>query len=94
MISTIKPGCSVKFTIVVGQQQKLVVSDSVTNWFETEPYNLFPSGGKRKRPIPTYNTKYGTKGGFHTRVFANVRGPLQLVMALADALNHAVANNT
>ena len=44
--------------------------------------------------LPTYNTKYGTKGGFHTRVFANVRGPPQLVFALADALNHAVANNT
>ena len=81
-------------TLVVRQQQELVVSDRVTNCPEAEPYNLFPSGGKRRKPLPTYNTKYGTKGGFHTRVFANVRGPPQLVFALADALNHAVANNT
>ena len=52
------------------------------------------SGAKRRRPLPTFNTKYGTEGGFRARVFANVRGPPHLVFALADALNHAVANNT
>ena len=82
-----------KATTVVGQQQQLIVSDSVTIRFETN-HTPSPSGGVRRRPVPTYNTKYGTQGGFHTRIFANVRGPPQLVMALADALNHALANNT
>ena len=54
----------------------------------------FFSPGVEKRPRATFNTKYGSRGGFNTRMLANVRGPPKLVMALADALNHGLASNT
>ena len=44
--------------------------------------------------MATFNTKYSTRGGFNTRVLANVRGPPELVQALADMLNCGVAANT
>ena len=47
-----------------------------------------------RRPRATFNTKYGTKGGFEARMLANVRGPPQLVATLAEALNHGLASNT
>ena len=53
-----------------------------------------PAGSGTRRPRATFNTKYGAKGGFHTKALANVRGPPQLVVALADALNHGLASNT
>ena len=44
--------------------------------------------------MASFNTKYGAKGCFDTRALANIRGPPQLVMALADTLNHGLARNT
>ena len=44
--------------------------------------------------MATFNTKYCARGGFSTRVLANVRGPPELVQALADMLNCGVAANT
>ena len=38
LISTSQHGCSVEVTLVVRQQQELVVSDRVTNCLEAEPY--------------------------------------------------------
>ena len=47
-----------------------------------------------RRPRATFNTKYGTKGGFEARMLANVRGPPQLVATLAEAPNNGLASNT
>ena len=82
MISTSKHGCSVKHTLVVGQCQELVVRDSATNCYETEPYSLSQSG-KRKELLPTYNTTCKTEDGLQTRAIKETRGPIQLVLALS-----------
>ena len=44
--------------------------------------------------MATFNTTYGVKGGFSTRVLANVRGPPGLIQALADMMNCGLAANT
>ena len=50
--------------------------------------------GLKVRPTVTFGTSFGHMGGFQVETFNEVKGPLEVVSVLVEALNHRLAMNT